>query len=104
MYQEALRKLIIKGIIGFVIGFILALCISPEFGFWGYCIIGFVMAGVPYGWELVGRVIGGFVVGHIAIMIVSFILRAAASMLIGWIAYPIALVYHIVMACRKSNE
>ena len=59
MYQEALKRLIIKGVIGFV------------------------MAGVPYGWELVGRVIGGFVVGHIAIMIVAFILRAAASMLIG---------------------
>ena len=44
MYQEALKRLIIKGIIGFAIGFILTICISPEFGFWGYCLIGFVMA------------------------------------------------------------
>ena len=31
MYRETLRGLVIKGIIGFVIGFVLALCLSLEY-------------------------------------------------------------------------
>jgi len=97
MYKEELRKLIIKGIIGFAIGFIFTLCTSPDFGFFGFCVIGFFMAGLPYGWELSGRIIGGgFIIGHIAIMLIAFMLRFVVAMLVGWIAYPIALVYYIV--------
>ena len=52
-------------------------------------------------WKKLGKAL---LFPHIAIMIIAFILRAVASMLIGWIAYPVVLVYHIVMVCRKSNE
>ena len=104
MYKERLRKLIIKGIIGFAIGFIFALSTSPEFGFFGFCAIGLFMAGLPYGWELSGRIIGGwFVIGHIAIMLIAFMLRFVMAMLVGWIAYPIALVYYIIKSRQTAN-
>lgn len=49
MYKEELRKLILKGVIGFIIGFIFTFTTSPDFGLGGACIIGFFLAGLPYG-------------------------------------------------------
>ena len=104
MYKEELRKLIIKGVIGFAIGFIFTFCTSPDFGFGGACIIGFFFAGLPYGWQLSGKVVGGWIViGHIVIMLFAFALRLMIAIMTGWIAYPIALVYYIVKARKNTS-
>jgi len=104
MYKEELRKLIIKGIIGFAIGFIFAFCTSPDFGFLGSCTIGLFLAGLPYGWQISGKIVGGgMVIGHIGIMLIAFALRLALAIMTGWIAYPIALVYYFVKARNESN-
>lgn len=103
-YKEKSQKLLIKGIVGFAIGFIFALCTSPEFGFFGFCAIGIFMAGLPYGWELSGRIIGDWlVVGHIAIMLIAFMLRFVIAMLVGWITYPIALIYNLMKAQKSGS-
>lgn len=105
MYREKLRKLIIMGVIGCVIGFILGVVAFPDSGFWEHCALGFYLSCLPYGWHIVGKIIGRWiVVGHIAIMLFAFILRFVAAVFVGWIAYPISLVYHIVMVCKKPVE
>ena len=103
-YKEKSKKLLIKGIIGFAIGFLFTLFTSPEFGFFGFCAIGIFMAGLPYGWELSGRLIGSwFVVGHIAIMLIAFMLRFVIAMLSGWITYPIALTYNLMKSQKPGS-
>lgn len=104
-YKEKSKQLLLKGIIGFAIGFLFALFTSPEFGFFGFCAIGIFMAGLPYGWELSGRIIGGWVVvGHIAIMLIAFMLRFVIAMLSGWITYPIALTYNLMKSQKQGSK
>lgn len=104
MYKEELRKLIIKGIIGFAIGFIFTFCTSPDFGFFGACTIGFFLAGLPYGWQLSGRIFGErIIIGHILIMLFAFMARFIIAILTGWIAYPIALVYYIIKSHQEPT-
>ena len=102
MYKEQLRSLIIKGILGFIIGVIFAFVRSPELGIGFALLIGLVFAGVPYGWQLSGKITGGlFVVGNIGVMIIAFALRAVLAMITGWIAYPIMLAYTFIKSRRE---
>ena len=104
MYKEELRKLILKGIIGFVIGFGFTLTMSPDFGFCGACVIGFFLAGLPYGWTLSSRAVGGWmVIDHIGIMLIAFAIRLMIAIMVGWVAYPVALVYYIVKSRQELN-
>ena len=100
MYQEQLRKLIMNGILGFVIGFIFAFCRSLDQGIIfsiGFSLpVGIFFSCLPYGWQLSGKVIGGIIIGNPVIMIVAFCLRFIIAMLTGWIAYPIALIYTFI--------
>lgn len=105
MYKEELKKLILYGIIGFVIGFIFTSSTSPEMGFGGACVIGLFFAGLPYGWKISGYIIGGWIiVGNIAVMIIAFFIRVIVSLIIGWIAYPIAMIYYIIKVCKNLNS
>ena len=102
-YKEELKKLIVKGVIGFAIGWLYTMVKSPEIGFFGACLIGLFFSGLPYGWQLSGKVVGGkFVVGHIVIMLLAFALRVMVAMLTGWVAYPVALVYYAVKARKET--
>ena len=97
MYKKELCSLIIKGIIGFFIGiaFITNNTSNPELP--GVLLFAFFFSGLPYGWQLSGRVVGGWmVIGSIPVMMVAFLIRFIIALATGWIAYPIALVYHIV--------
>jgi len=101
-YKEKLKKHIVLGIAGFVAGTLFALFRSPDFG-WGACLIGFFFAGVPYGWQLSKRVVSGIVVGHVGVMLIAFAIRVIIAIMIGWVAYPIALVYYIVKAKHENQ-
>lgn len=55
--------------------------------------------------ELLGRLIGRwYVVGHIGIMLIVFMLKFVGAVLISWVAYPIALLYNLVRALRKGSK
>ena len=102
-YKEELKKLIIKGILGFVLGFLFTLVRSPDFGLSGACVMGFVFAGTLYGWQLSGQVVGGrIVIGNVVVMLMAFALRLILAIMTGWVAYPIALVYYIVKAKQEN--
>ena len=109
VYREHVRQLLVKGFFGFVVGFLFALMTEVGDGesinFLLTFLVGFAMAGVPYGWELMEQIIGRwYIVGHIAIMILVFFFKLVAAVLIGWIAYPIALLYNAIRAQRKGSK
>lgn len=89
--KEELKKLIIKGLIGVVVGVILATS-SGDKEWWGVLLFAIFFAGVPYGWQLSGKVITFGVVGSLPVMIIFYMLRLVVAMVTGWIAYPIALI------------
>ncbi len=93
--KEELKKLIIKGLIGVVVGVILATSTGDK-GWWGVLLFAIFFAGVPYGWQLSGKVITFGVVGSLPVMIIFYMLRLVVAMVTGWVAYPIALIRAVV--------
>jgi len=103
------RQLALKGLLGFTGGFLFALMVTLSdkntFSVLFGCAIGFFCAGIPYGYELLGKIIGQwYVVGHIAVMLIVFILKFVGAAFIGWIAYPIALLYNLVKALKRDSK
>lgn len=104
MYEQELKKLTLMGILGCVIGITLALATNLTTKIGELCLFGFLFAGIPYGWVLSGRLVGGWiVVGNIAIMFIAFALRIAIAVLTGWIAYPVYLIYILVKAHSENK-
>lgn len=93
--KEELKKLIIKGLIGVVVGVILATS-SGDKEWWGVLLFAIFFAGVPYGWQLSGKVITFGVVESLPVMIIFYMLRLVVAMVTGWVAYPIALIRAVV--------
>lgn len=93
--KEELKKLIIKGLIGVVAGVILATS-SGDKEWWGVLLFAIFFVGVPYGWQLSGKVITFGVVGSLPVMIIFYMLRLVVAMVTGWVAYPIALIRAVV--------
>lgn len=93
--KEELKKLIIKGLIGVVVGVILATSTGDK-EWWGVLLFAIFFAGVPYGWQLSGKVIIFGVVGSLPVMIIFYMLRLVVAMVTGWVAYPIALIRAVV--------
>lgn len=93
--KEELKKLIIKGLIGVVVGVILATSTGDK-EWWGVLLFAIFFAGVPYGWQLSGKVITFGVVGSLPVIIIFYMLRLVVAMVAGWVAYPIALIRAVV--------
>lgn len=102
MYKEKLKELLIQGGIGIVIGFVLALCTISNAGILSV-LIGILFAGVPYGWQLSGKLLGFISLSSLYVTVCIFMLRIAISLMIGWIIYPIILIYTIVRMVMEKN-
>ena len=77
MHKCKAKRLLIKGLLGFAAGFLLVLFVTlngnDTFGFAQALGAGLFLAGVPYGWELLGKLVDcWYVAGNIAIMILVF--------------------------------
>ena len=95
MEKENLFKLIIQGVIGLIIGIILAIS-TMDIGFFSTLIFGLFFAGLPYGWSLSSKFVGALLISTSPVVLVcSFMLKLIISIFVGWIAYPIMLVYTI---------
>lgn len=100
--KEELKKLIIKGLVGMAVG--VAIGLSTGGGeLWSVLLFIICFTGVPYGWQLSGKVITFGVVGSLPIMIIFYMLRLVLALLVGWIAYPIALIRAIIRL-RKPEQ
>ena len=105
MCQENLRRLKKQGLIGILIGLALAtyFCVDAgSFSIETFLIVPICVAGIPYGWDLFGRVFYSLVVGSVPVMLIGFMLRICAALLIGWLVYPIVLVY--TMICARGED
>lgn len=109
VHKDKAKRLLFKGLLGFVAGFLFVLVVTlsdgDSFSFAQALGVGVLLAGVPYGWELLGKLVGHwYVVGHIAIMILSICFKLVGAILIGWITYPFALFYNIMKSQRKGSK
>lgn len=102
MYKEKLKGLLIQGGIGIAVGFVLALSTISNAGPLAI-IIGILFAGVPYGWQLSGKMLGFISLSSLYVTVCIFMVRIVVSLLIGWIIYPIVLIYTIVRMVMEKN-
>ena len=103
------RVLLIEGLIGFVVGFLAFVFsnISSEHEImWGGAFaIGVFCAGIPFGWIKVGGFIGQLeYIYNIPVFIIALLIRGVIAVLIGWIAYPIALLCALIKANRQGSK
>ncbi len=102
--KAELKKLIIKGIVGFAIGFFIVNGQDPE-AIREALLMGILFAGVPHGWLVARNILGGlYVVGSLPVMAIAFILRLIVALFIGWIVYPIALIKTIVKLSKEAKQ
>lgn len=102
-YRSRLVEFIVKGIVGLIIGTVLFSITDPGCGFWNAFQSGLFFFGVPLGWHLTGKVIGGYIIGSLPIMIGVFLVRLVAAFFIGTFSYPVVLAYYAVMAWRERS-
>ena len=100
--KEELKRLVIKGLLGVVLGIVLATSTGDK-GLWGILLFAVFFAGVPYGWQISGRIINFGVVGSLPVMFIFYMLRLVVAMVTGWVAYPIALI-RTIAALRRTKE
>ncbi len=110
-----------KGIIGFVIGFILGCLMAYQFShstgvepstqsiFLSWLLIptlfGLTISGVPYGWELLTKATGGWsIYGNILIVIFAYLFKFLFSFFIGSLVYPFVLLYCFMKSKRRNSK
>lgn len=102
MYRQKFMKFLLIAMIGALCG---ALFIDSMGGEGVDVFLGLLVgAGIPSGWMLSGKVLGGFLVGSLPIMAVSIMIRVMIAIVVGMIAFPIMLVYYIIQMCREKVQ
>ena len=121
MYKEQLKHLLLKGLPGFAIGFLLFLVTlfmfvtpSVEGGVTFASslltitiafIAGLACAGIPYGWGLINKFLGQWTIfGNIIVVIVLFLLKFVVAYGIGLVAYPIVLIYNLIRSQKTKRR
>ena len=105
MYRNELKRLLLMGIPGFVVGLVAfgSMVDSPS-GIIAVILGSILFSSIPHGWITSSRVLGGLVIGSLPIMVVAFILRAVAAVLTGWVSYPIALLICFIRMRKEDAD
>lgn len=118
-YRERVQQLLKQGVIGFGAGILFMLITRLLItGFSGsgkilnsasevllLLFVGISCVGFPYGWALIGKIVGGWGISvHIIIAVIVFVYRVAFSFLIGMFAYPIALIYNLIKSMKSKRK
>ncbi len=104
MYREKFRNLLLSGVLGMVIGVVFITSMESNVQIGEIIMVGLMFAGLPYGWKLSGRVVGGgVVVGHIVIMLFVIAFRFAIALMTGCIAYPVVLIYTVIQMMKENR-
>lgn len=98
MKSEA-RKILIKDLIivliAITIGFVFSVSQGGLESWPGGILIGFVFAGIPFGWRWLNNI---FVAMSLFMILVKFF----GALVLGWIALPIVLIKDIVVYVREE--
>lgn len=121
LYKERLKHHLIKGLLGFAIGFLfflvtLFMFLTPSveggvtfasslltitFAF----ILGLACAGIPYGWGLINKFLGQWTIfGNIIVVIALFFLKFIVAYGIGLVVYPIVLIYNLIRSQKTKRR
>lgn len=107
-YRDRAVELCKKGGIGFAIGAIIGLLGFHKDGFStalsAILTFGLVFAGVPYGWEVLGRILGHWLAyGNFVFVLIVHVFQFLFSYVVGLVAFPIALLYNAMRAQKKGS-
>lgn len=107
-YKAEALRLLKKGIVGFFIGVIITFAMGQEEAIRDFpmtILFGVIFAGIPYGWELLGRFVGHtFAIGSLPFMFLVYTFQFLGAVLIGWLVYPFALLYNAMKAQRPGSK
>ena len=120
MHQERVKQLLRKGLIGFVIGFVFMFVVfvltqgmqENSVTVWTVftallmaVIGGLVYAGIPYGWELINKLLEQWLIStNILVWIILFVFKIMIACCIGCFAYPVALLYNIIRSQKTMRR
>lgn len=108
VHKAEVLRLLKKGIVGFFIGLIFMFAMGSEEAIRDFpmtILFGVVFAGVPYGWELLGRLFGHtFAIGSLPFVLIVYVLQFLGAVLIGWLTYPFALLYNAMKAQKPGSK
>ena len=103
MYKQEMKKLLLEGIIGFLIGIsIFGSNVRGTDDIMLMYLGGFLFACIPHGWIVSGNILGMFAIGSFPIMIIYIMLRIVASFFVGIITYPYALISCLINMRREG--
>lgn len=107
MHREKAIHILKKGLLGFVIGFLIGWCTmhtKDATPFYYYIFFGMLFAGFPYGWELVASMIGNWLVfGSTGLHLVVFLVKFMGAYFVGLVATPLGFFYHLARSFRKGS-
>lgn len=120
MYKKRTKELLLLGMPGFIIGFVLFIIIFFKMptvqekgvtveaiivGFIMAFLGGYIFAGIPYGWRLCNEFLGRWnIFGNIFVMLFLFVFKIGLAYCIGLFAYPIALVYNLIRSQKSRRK
>ena len=121
MYKERTKQHLLKGLPGFIIGFVLFLVAffvfvlpSSETGITipsslltisCSVFVGLIFAGFPYGWSLINRFLGQWsVFGSIPVMFFLIGLKFVFALTVGMATYPIVFIYNIIRSQKTKRR
>lgn len=100
MHREYFWEYFTKGLIGFGIGVVFSFISgSPEL----FAVMGLLCAGIPYGWNLITRLTGGWTLYGIVLILLYYGFKLFFSLLIGFTIYSPLLFYHLMMSQKPQS-
>lgn len=117
-HRERVGEMLKNGLWGFLPGVLLGVYIISQHSTGNYSsfadhlgvlliplMIGFVLMGIPYGWEIINRVTGNwYASGSIFFVVFFYCCKFAFAYLIGTLAFPTALIYHAIMSLKSKKK
>ena len=105
MYTKKLIKLLIWGVLGFALGF--ALYVSQDGlkdGLGLPILAGWVVGGIPYGWQVSKRVVPTVVSTSLPITFILLAFRFVIAAFTGMFATPVEITRCIIYNIRENRE
>ena len=99
-HWEYFWEYFIKGLIGLGIGAMLAIAMGTPSGM---IYLGLTFAGVPFGWNLITRLAGGWRLYGIVAVVIYYSIKLLCSLLIGITVYPPLLFYHLMLSQKPKT-
>lgn len=115
LHQDKAIKLLLMGLGGFACGIIFGIAVGDHRDFWfTTLLLGYCLSGVPFGWNVLYKDPKAMysdypysetyiIHTNIVVQIIVWVLKFLGAFIVGFLAYPIVLLYHAYKAGRKGS-